>query len=182
MKSRVIEVRIEQGVLWVGPEAYPLHNIARARTARLIPDRAAAVRGFVIKVVWCVFLGIVRAGALDLARHRDPGRNYHALQEIGTAAFLIAAALFAIGFITLLVRVSRRTFYALVVETAGTPFGVLVSTDQAEVAGLVRTIMEAINNPASRPYHNTFVTYDMRGAQGVQIGDRGRQNNTFKTA
>jgi hypothetical protein len=182
MKSEVIEVKVEQGVLWVGAEAYPLQNIARARTVRLVPNRAWAVRRFVVTVVLGVLLGIAGAVALRLANRQSSENRYHLLHNGGTAAVVVAVALVVIGLITLYVRMSRRTFYALVIETAGTPRGVLVSTNQAELAGLVRRIMEAIHNPATPPYQNTFVSYDMRGAQGVQIGDGNRQENAFKAA
>jgi hypothetical protein len=57
-----------------------------------------------------------------------------------------------------------------------------VSTNPAELNALVHTIMKAIHNPAIPSYHNTFVRYDMRGAQGVQIGDGNKQDNAFKVA
>jgi hypothetical protein len=44
MKSEVIEVKVEREVLWVGTDAYPLPNIARARTVRLTPNRAWPMR------------------------------------------------------------------------------------------------------------------------------------------
>ena len=182
MKSEVIEVKVERGVLWVGAEAYPLQNIARARTVRLVPNRAWAVRRFVVTLVLSVLLGIAGAVALRLANSQSSESRYHLLHNGGTAVVVVAVVLFAVGLITLIVRVSRQTFYALVVETAGTPRGVLVSTNQAELDSLVRTIMEAINNPATVTYHNTFTKYDMRGAQGVQIGDGTRQDNAFKAA
>jgi hypothetical protein len=182
MKSEVIEVKVEQGVLWVGAEAYPLQNIARARTVRLVPNRAWAVRRFVVSVVLCVLLGIAGAVGLRLANRQSSESGYHLLHNGGVAAVVVAVALVIVSLIMLLVRVSRRTFYALVIETAGTPRGVLVSTNQLELSGLVRTIIEAIYNPATPPYQHTFVTYDMRGAQGVQIGDGNRQDNAFKAA
>jgi hypothetical protein len=182
MKSEVIEVKVERGVLWVGTEAYPLQNIARARTVRLIPNRAWAVRRFVVTVVLCVLLGIAGAVALQQANRQSTENGYHLLHNGGTAAIVVAVALVAIGLATLLVRVSRQTFYALVIETAGTARGVLVSTDHAKLDTLVHTIMEAIHNPATPAYHNTFVHNDMRGAQGLQIGDGNRQDNAFKAA
>jgi hypothetical protein len=41
----------------------------------------------------------------------------------------------------------RRTYYALVIETAGTPNTALVSTDESVVNHLVYQIMDAIDNP-----------------------------------
>jgi hypothetical protein len=182
MKSRVIEVKVERGVLWVGAEAYPLQNIARARTVRLVPNRAWAARRFARAVVQCVLLGIAGAVALRLANNQSSENGYRLLHDGGNAAIVVSIAIAAIGLITLIVRMSRRTFYALVIETAGTPRRLLVSTSQAELDGLVRNIMEAIHNPAIAPYQNTFVNYDLRGAQGVQIGEGNKQDNAFKPA
>jgi hypothetical protein len=182
MKSNVIEVKVERGVLWVGTEAYPLRNIARARTVRLVPNRAWAVRRFAGTAVLCVFLGIAGAVALQMANRQNSANGYRLLHNGGNVAIAVAVALAAISLVTLLVRVSRRTFYALVIDTAGTAHGVLVSTDYAKLDDLVHQIMEAIHNPGTPTYHNTFVAYDMRGAQGVQIGDGNRQDNAFKAA
>jgi hypothetical protein len=182
MKSEEIEVKVERGVLWVGTEAYPLRNIARARTVRLVPNRAWAIRRFVVAIVLCALLGIAGAAALRLANRQSTTSAYHLLHNGGTAAIVVAIVLAGIAIALLFVRMSRQTFYALVIETAGTPRGVLVSTKQAELNGLVHTIMEAIHNPAAPTYHNHFLSYDMRGAQGVQIGDGNRQDNAFKAA
>jgi hypothetical protein len=46
LKRKMIAVSIQQGILWVGAEAYPLRNIARAATKELTPNRGAAVRRF----------------------------------------------------------------------------------------------------------------------------------------
>ena len=135
-----------------------------------------------VTVVPSVLLGIAGAVALRQANNQSSESGYRLLHGGGTAAVVVAIALIALGLIMVLVRMSRQTFYALVIETAGTSRGVLVSTNQAELSGLVRAIMDAIHNPAMRPYHNTFVSYDMRGAQGVQIGDGNRQDNAFKAA
>lgn len=182
MKSETIEVKVERGVLWVGSEAYPLRNIARARTVRLVPNRPRAVRRFVISAVLCLILGIAGAVALRLASRQNTDSSYHLYHNGGTAAVAAAVALVVISLIVLLVRLSRGTFYALVIETAGTPRGVLVSTDEAELRGLVNAIMVAIHNPAVPSYYNNFITYDIRGAQGVQIGDGNSQDNAFKAA
>jgi hypothetical protein len=43
-KRELIDVAVSRQVLWVGSEAYPLQNIARAQTLRLVPNRRAAWR------------------------------------------------------------------------------------------------------------------------------------------
>jgi hypothetical protein len=56
MSSSEIDVRVNQGILWVGSEAYPLRNIARVQPVKVVPNRGAAVRVFVIRILLCVLL------------------------------------------------------------------------------------------------------------------------------
>jgi len=182
MKQKRVEVRVERDILWVGSEAYPLQNIARARTLRIVPNRAWAVRRFVVTLVLCALLAIAGAVALRLADRQESESSYNLLHNGGTMAVVAAIVLAAIGLTVLLIRLSRPTFYALVIDTAGTARGVLVSTNLVEVDNLVSKIMEAIHNPATRPYRQIFNSYDLRGAQGVQIGDGNKQDNAFKAA
>lgn len=181
MKHGDVVVKVERGVLWVGAEAYPLRNIARARTIRIVPNRAWAVRKFAVTVLLCGLLGGAARVVLRLADKQSSESSQDLLHNAGTAATVLALILVAFGMVRLLIRVSRSTFYALVIETAGTPRGVLVSRDQADVTHLVGVIMDAIHNPAT-VYQNTFHNYDLRSAQGVQIGDGNKQDNAFKAA
>jgi Family of unknown function (DUF6232) len=41
----------------------------------------------------------------------------------------------------------QKSYYALIIETAGSPGTALVSTDRSVVSGLVVQIMDAISNP-----------------------------------
>jgi len=42
------EVRLDNGILWIGTEAYPLHTITRVTAAEVRPERTAAVRNYAI--------------------------------------------------------------------------------------------------------------------------------------
>jgi hypothetical protein len=141
-KSAVIDVGVRQRILWIGGEAYPLHNIARAQTVRLVPRRASAVGAFVMAVLLWVVLGVGGAVALRFA---EVSRS-----DLDTlTGYIVIGVLVLIVFSTirLVVALARRTLYALVIETAGAPRTAVISPNEALLDQLVHQIMEAINNP-----------------------------------
>ena len=144
-KSELTKVSVSRRILWVGAEAYPLRNIARAQAIELPPQRGTAIRRYLGAVIFCVILGVVAAvAATKLTTVASvPSSAFTALHGVEIAA----VALIAISTIRLLVKLSARTLYALVIETAGTPFAALVSTERNRVIELVRMIMDAIDNP-----------------------------------
>lgn len=143
-KSELINVRVSRGsrILWIGAEAYPLQNIARARSVKLAPDRKAAVRLYLKAVVPCLILGI--AAKIVLAK-------FPAIPSSAVNAFhgaeIAVVALAAISTIRLLARLFTRTYYALVIETAGTPYAAVTCTDESTITNLVRKITKAIDDP-----------------------------------
>jgi hypothetical protein len=140
-KSKTVNFRVSRRILWVGAEAYPLQNIARARTVRLAPKRGPAVGRFIAAIVLWIALEIGDAAALRAARVPGPIRTtLIGYIEIG------AAVLIALSVIGLLVALARRTLYVLVIETAGTPFAAVVNPDGNLVNWLVHRIMDAIDN------------------------------------
>jgi len=143
-RTEIIDVGVRRQILWVGGEAYPLHNIARAMTVKLVPRRGSAVGAFVRAVLLWAFLGLGGVVALryaELSRSdADMLTNYLALG---------AVALMAVSTIKLLVALARPTLYALVIETAGTPRTAVVSPNRALLNQLVEQIMDAINNPST---------------------------------
>jgi len=146
-KSQAIEVRISRRVLWVGAEAYPLRNIARAQTITLVPDRRTAWRRYLTAVVFWALLGVAAVAAMKLAARLDAEQGSNTLHAAAAGALVLALALFAVSTIRLIRVLSARTYYALVIETAGTPRRALVSTDGNLVSELVRQIMKAIDDP-----------------------------------
>jgi hypothetical protein len=134
VRSKLINIRVNHRVLWVADEAYPLQNIARARTAKLVPKRAGAVVRSVVAVVLWVALAVAGRPALTAARVPRATRD---------------VVLVAVCAIWMVVVVLRRPLYALVIETAGTPFTAVVSPDRDLISRLVHSIMDAIDNPAA---------------------------------
>lgn len=140
-KRKFIDVRVSRRILWVGAEAYPLRNVARARTVKLTPKRGPAVGRLIAAVVLWIVLEAAGSAALRAARAPAPLRaTLISYLEIGSVVFV---ALSAVG---LLVALGRRTLYALVIETAGAPFAAVINPDRNLVGWLVYQIMESIEN------------------------------------
>lgn len=177
-KRARIDVKISRQVLWVGAEAYPLQNIARAQTIKLVPNRGAAFRRFLVSFIFEVVLGAAAAVAIRLAPRLTSVQASNDVHSVATGVLVLAVALVGYSAIRLIVRLSRGTYYALLIETAGTPRSVLVSDNENVVTKLVQEIMDAIDNPAAT-YHTIVDKIDLRGAQGVQLGSSGFQSNTF---
>ena len=138
-KREVIDVRVSRRILWVGAEAYPLLNIARAQTIKLVSKPGAAVRRYLKAVVLWVLLGIVAGVAIKSAGSLSSSPD--------AVPWVVVLVLVAISTIRLIKSLRERTFYALVIETAGTPRTALVSTDEDMVSKLVNRLMDAIDNP-----------------------------------
>jgi Family of unknown function (DUF6232) len=155
-KREFIDVRVSRRILWVGAEAYPLQNIARAQTIEIMPSRGAAIGRYVMVIVLWLILG----GVVALAIH--------------AVAVLVVLALIVVSTIRLIKVLSRRTFYALVIETAGTPRTALVSPDKNQIVGIVRVIMDAIDNPQVE-YHTTVENH-IKNHIGDKIKVSGSQN------
>lgn len=162
-KSEVINVGISRRVLRIGAAAYPVQNIARAQTVTLIPKRGTAWRHYVVAVMFWVILGVAAAVAV---------KKVTGLSNSGLTALhcveVAALVLLVVSTIRLIVKLSARTFYALVIETAGTPRTALVSANQREVTRLVDEIMEAIDDPAAE-FHYHLENVQLGGTR-IQAG------------
>lgn len=168
-KSEVIDVQISRQVLWVGAEAYPLRNIARAQAIKLVPNREAAWGRYLTAVICWVLLGVAAVVAMKQAPRLSTVQGSNALHAAAVGALVLALVLFVISTIRLIRVLSTRTYYALVIETAGTPHKTLVSTDGNLIRELVRQIMKAIDDPQTE-YRQTVTNYHY-GDQIYQSGD-----------
>ncbi|WP_416975255.1 DUF6232 family protein [Streptomyces sp. 4F14] len=131
-KREVINVRVSRRILWVGAEAYPLHNIARATTVRIVPRRMVSLGQFLA----CALALVVVSGVIVAAAS--------AVSELVLLVDIAIGSVLVFRLVSILVR---PVYHALVIETAGTPYTALVSTDKAIVSRLVFQIMDAIDNP-----------------------------------
>lgn len=169
-KREVIKIRVSRRILWVGAEAYPLHNIARATTVRIEPRRMAAVGQF---LGYALLLLIVAGVIVNAAEHgelnnADSDAVTHLVSFIAVAVGLVLIGRLA----SVLVK---RVYHALVIETAGAPYTALVSVDKAVVSGLVFQIMDAIDNPEAE-FQVSVENYHI----GDKINMIGGTNNTGK--
>jgi len=183
MSSSEISVRVSDEILWIGSEAYPLRNIARVQPVKVVPGRGRAFRGYLIAIVICVLLIAAGVVAEKTASHVTSTQVYKVLHDIAVGALGLAAVVAVISTIRLLIRILRRTAYALVIETAGTPRTALVTRDENQVFHLVQRITEAISNPQMPPWqehvhvtNNYNTTVNAQGAKGVVTG----QGNVFR--
>jgi hypothetical protein len=136
------EVRVSKRVLWVGSDAYPLQNIARAQVGTLRPEHGTPVRNYLKDLLrWiglCVAIFIATA---ILGLHKaDAYVIYVFVVLIVISTIRLARALDQ--------ERKKRPYYLLLLQTSGDPRTVLASTDQDQIYELVRVIMEAIDNAA----------------------------------
>jgi hypothetical protein len=141
-KSETLEVRVSHRVLWIGAAAYPLQNIARAQIIELVPDRARAVSRFVGQVILSVLLGAALIAGTNILGGSLSDADFPRL-----LAVIVVFVLIALSTIKLVTRLMTRTYYGMVIETAGSPQTALVSTSRQEVSAIVRQTMDAIDNP-----------------------------------
>ncbi|MEV7782214.1 DUF6232 family protein [Kitasatospora sp. NPDC088351] len=155
-------------VLWVGADAYPLQNIARARRFEIVPRRGYAVRAFLKAEILVVVLGAV---ALAITENIGDSSSPSGL---ATFAALVVLALFVLNIVKLVRRLRRPILHQLVIETSSSSDTAVVSTDVKEVNHLIGLIMEAIDNPQAE--------FQLQ-VENVHIGDQINQfgdNNTGK--
>jgi Family of unknown function (DUF6232) len=162
-KREMVNVGISRRVLRIGAAAYPVQNIARAQTVKLEPNRAKACRRFFAALVLWVTLGGAAAVAANKVTELS-NSELTALRGVEIAALVLVV----VSTIRLIVKLSARTYYALVIETAGTPRTALVSAKQQEVSQLVDEIMAAVDDPAKEfHYHMENVQF---GGTRIEAG------------
>src|SRR6266568_9008011 len=120
--NNAVNVRISKRVLWVGSEAYPLQNIARAQAVRVIPKSRWTGRAQAGCLGFLAFLFVLGLGA---AAHSAGG------------VLVVVVAIVAVAIVVALTRRKTQPYYALIIETSGNPRRALVSTDGAQVGNLV---------------------------------------------
>jgi hypothetical protein len=171
--SKVINVGVSQGILWIGGEAYPLHNIARVQNVELVPRRGRAVGAFVKEMLLWIALGVGGVVALRFAELSSSDvetfTRYIAIGAVALAVFSI---------LKVLVALARRTYYALVIETSGRPHTAVISPNEAELDQLVHQIMYAISNPRDRraEFNTTVVHHHHNNYGGQQFNMHGGNN------
>jgi len=138
-RYQTLEVQVKDKILWIGSDAYPVQNIARAQTRALVPaKRKSPVGPFLKSIAKWVTLGIV-ASIVAAVLH---------LSSIADTLIWLAVLAFVIIAIRKMIKElgkTDKTYYALVIETAGTPREALVSDNRVIIEEIIGQIMKAIN-------------------------------------
>ncbi|MEV1172890.1 DUF6232 family protein [Nonomuraea sp. NPDC049784] len=175
-KQKVGEIRISKRVVKIGHEVYPLANISRVQTLRLVPaGKQATFYPLQQIVILLVLLAGIGVAALVVLPELDPGFDLEATARQFT---MLAAALAGIRMTYLLIvlfyRLIRKKRYALVIETAGTQYTALSGTDSSELHRIKDRIVDAIEDPPSNE-QTIHVSGDVvMGDQHKQTGSDSR--------
>lgn len=176
MAAKPITVSVSKRILHVGSAAYPLANIARVQSQALEFRRWPAIRDFIIQAVIWIALGTAATFAIRYAYSQDVGGiTYDSQQRYLNIARLVPAVLIGLSLVRLLVRLAPtwRQYYALVIETAGTPTALIINPDRRLIDSLVIDITHALENPDQAYFApitvNNF-SNNGPGKQNVQLG------------
>lgn len=146
------EVRVTRRVLWVGGDAYPLQNIARAQVRTLRPRQGTPVKDFLLEILRWIVLTVVVITAMTLV----------GLRGAASYVVVILVMLVLVSVLKLTRAVNRerekKEYHLLVLQTSGDPRTLLASTDRDQIYELVQTIMAAIDD-AEVSYHNWISNY-----------------------
>jgi Family of unknown function (DUF6232) len=168
-----VTVRVSRRILWVGFDAYPLHNIVRAQTRQYPPDTQAMWTRFIGTSVGVLLLALV---ATIVAMQASEGESaLGALLVIGAGCgLLIILAAYRLS-----VRLRTPTYYELVIDTSGSAAWVLLTTSYGQVTDLVNNIMDAIDNRNAEfqmRVENYHVGDQIGGDKITQYGERSSVN------
>ncbi|MCF3135069.1 DUF6232 family protein [Streptomyces olivochromogenes] len=147
-KRRVGEIRIAKRVVTIGHQTYPLANISRVQTLRVVWRGKLATFYPLREIV--LLLPAVAALVLVLPQVDLRFDYVETVRRIADAAAALIAVRVAYLVCVLLYRLLiRRTRYALLIETAGTQYTALSGTDHGEIHRIQAEIVAAIEDPPS---------------------------------
>ncbi|MFJ1897786.1 MULTISPECIES: DUF6232 family protein [unclassified Streptomyces] len=143
-----VDLRVSKRLLWVGPAAYPLENIARVFTFVLRPRRKEAITLFCKRVALTLALAVGMTVLIllvdtvaSIGQGESSGGPFVTLVWLGTVGALIY-------FLLELTKVlSAPSHFVLAIETAGPSTAMVTSQDPAQLIQLVGRIAYAIDHP-----------------------------------
>ncbi len=121
----------------------------------------------------CLFLGAAATVAMNFAPRLSSVQGSNALSHAAAGVLVLALVLVVISTIRLITVLLARTYYALVIETSGTPQTALVSAYETQVSQLVGLIMDAIDDPGFE-LNTTIETHNNYNFGGNQINQSGK--------
>lgn len=153
-KEKVGEIRISKRIVRIGHQVYPLANISRVQTLRLVwRGRLATFYPLQEITVLLVVVGVIVGAAEVVLPELDLNVDFtveKAAQQFATVAAILAGVRMAYLLLVLFYRLLlRQQYYALVIETAGTQYTALHGTDLDEIHRIEGVIVNAIEDPPS---------------------------------
>lgn len=175
-RKAVSEISVSPRVVEIGHQVYPLANISRVQSVRLVwagkygtfhPLKNVLITGVIIgALVAALRIGLPRFGLGSSVRNLAT--------QFVTAASVVLGLWIAYQLMVFLYRLLfRRTQYALVIETAGTQYTALYGTDENEIHRIKDVIVAAIENP---PTHTvTYQTFNVHTGDVISGGVQYKQ-------
>lgn len=175
-KEQVGEIRISKRIVRIGHEVYPLANISRVQTLRVVWRGKLATFYPLRQIATLLLIGGLIVGVAvvllpELGVRADFDVEEAARQFAAVAAVLAGirvAYLLGVLFFRLLIRRKR---YVLMIETAGTQYAALSGTDREELQRIKGEIVDAIEDPPSEER-----VIQVHG--DVVLGDKYQQDGT----
>jgi hypothetical protein len=163
--AQVGEIRISKRVVRVGHQTYPLANISRVQTLRLVWRGRWTTWYPIGEIIVLCALALGIAVAAQHLRFGQAGVVLTALIAV-RVVFMLCVFLYRLVF--------RRRRYALMLETAGTQYTALSGTDLGEIRRIESVIVGAIENPPEREHvvqiHGDLVMGNKEGNRFVNFG------------
>ncbi len=139
-KKKVGEIRISKRIVRIGHEVYPLANISRVQTLRVVYKGRLST---FYPLGQLVVVAALAAAASFVAEEVLPEAREFLPTALAAAG--VWGGLLALWFLYRLIF--RRTRYSLVIETAGTQYTALTGTDLGEIRRIEGLIVAAIEDP-----------------------------------
>lgn len=155
VKEHVGEIRISKRIVRIGHEVYPLANISRVQTLRVVwGGKLATFYPLREIIVLLLVVGAIMGAAVKLLPQLDLDAGFdieEAARQLATVVAALAAVRIAYLLLVVVYRLLfRRPRYTLVIETAGTQYAALSGTDREEIHRIKGEIVDAIEDPPSQ--------------------------------
>ncbi|WP_395364711.1 DUF6232 family protein [Streptomyces sp. YH02] len=158
-----LRLRVSRRMLWVGPAAFPLHNITRVEAFRLKPDRAAALLRFLKWLLVAVVIYAVVNSLSDGEASLEDGGGPLLFVVLVALAVYLGKELFEPAKPVLLVEMSSGSAVLVTLPSM---------EELRDIAGL---IAKAIDNPAAE--FSTVVRQFNTNNYGPVVNMNGGRNN-----
>ncbi|MEW2071188.1 DUF6232 family protein [Streptomyces sp. NPDC007346] len=125
----MVQVKINEGMLWVGGEAYPLRNISHVGQRVLTVDLGKTWKEFFThSLAWLVVGGIIAL----------------IFDTVGPIILVVVEGLIIWGLVG---DLRKPPLYGLVLNTSGTQFDAVWSTRESEIDHLLIEVTTALGRP-----------------------------------